>query len=154
MSVFWTVLIPTCRDSLADTVDTARLCSVHVGFLDSNAYLWHPPDFHVSLTSSPQFRPQEMEDAMIRVSEHVRSTHNQDGAVVLDILHGQMFRLNLVGSRILELLKQGYTENEITKQLSQEFGVGRDVIASDLQEFLAHLEKHHLLRFRGTPTTL
>jgi hypothetical protein len=95
-----------------------------------------------------------MEDAMIRMSEHVRSTHNQDGAVVLDVLHGQMFRLNLVGSRILELLKQGYADNEITKQLSREFGVGRDVIASDLQEFLAHLEKHHLLSLRGTPTTL
>ena len=39
---------------------------------------------------------------MFRLSEQVRSTHNQDGAVVLDILHGQMFRLNLVGSRMLE----------------------------------------------------
>ena len=44
---------------------------------------------------------------MFRLSEQVRSTHNQDGAVVLDILHGQMFRLNLVGSRMLELLKGG-----------------------------------------------
>jgi hypothetical protein len=81
----------------------------------------------------------------MKLSEHLRSTHSQDGAVVLDILHGQMFRLNLVGSRMLELLKQGHTETEIAERVSREFGVGREIVASDLQEFLAHLEKHHLL---------
>jgi hypothetical protein len=81
----------------------------------------------------------------MKMSEHVRSTHSQDGAVVLDILHGQMFRLNVVGSRMLELLNEGHTEREIAEQLSQEFGVGREIVAADLQEFLAHLEKHHLL---------
>jgi hypothetical protein len=93
---------------------------------------------------------------MFRLREQVRSTHNQDGAVVLDILHGQMFRLNLVGSRILELLKQGHTEREITEQISKEFSVDREVIASDLHEFLAHLEKNHLLELNpmGTPSSL
>jgi Coenzyme PQQ synthesis protein D (PqqD) len=81
----------------------------------------------------------------MKLSEHVRSTHNQDGAVVLDILHGQMFRLNLVASRMLDLLKQGRTETETAEQISQEFGVDREIVVSDLQEFLAHLEKHHLL---------
>jgi hypothetical protein len=89
---------------------------------------------------------------MFRLSEQVRSTHNQDGAVVLDILHGQMFRLNLVGSRMLELFKQGHTEREIAEQVSKEFRVGREVVASDLHEFLAHLEKHHLLELHPSPT--
>jgi hypothetical protein len=78
----------------------------------------------------------------------VRSTHNQDGAVVLDILHGEMFRLNFVGSRMLELLKQGRTEAQIADELSNEFGEARETVAADLQEFLAHLEKHHLLDLR------
>ena len=93
---------------------------------------------------------------MMKLPEHVRSTHSQDGAVVLDILHGQMYRLNLVGSRMLELLKQGHTEREIAEQLSQEFRVGRETVASDLQEFLAHLEKHHLLNVNSpaTPSAL
>jgi coenzyme PQQ synthesis protein D (PqqD) len=82
---------------------------------------------------------------MFRISDQVRSTHNQDGAVVLDILHGEMFRLNLVGSRMLELLKQGHTETEIAEQVSQEFSVDREIVAADLHEFLAHLEKHRLL---------
>jgi hypothetical protein len=93
---------------------------------------------------------------MFRLSEQVRSTHNQDGAVVLDILHGQMFRLNLVGSRMLEPLKRGHTENEIAEQISKEFSVGREVVSLDLREFLAHLEKHHLLELNpaATPSAL
>jgi coenzyme PQQ synthesis protein D (PqqD) len=90
----------------------------------------------------------------MKLSEHVRSTHNQDGAVVLDILHGQMFRLNLVGSRMLELLKQGHLEKEIAERLSQEFGVEQEIVASDFKEFLAHLEKNHLLHLTGTSSTL
>jgi len=89
---------------------------------------------------------------MFRLKEHVRSIHNPDGAVVLDILHGQMFRLNLVGSRILELLREGHTEREITEQMGTEFGVDREILASDLQDFLVHLEKHHLLEFHTTAT--
>lgn len=87
---------------------------------------------------------------MMRLSEHVRSTHNQDGAVVLDIRHGQMFRLNLVGSRMLELLKQGCTEMGIAQEISREFGADREVVESDLREFLKHLEKNHLLEI-GQP---
>jgi hypothetical protein len=82
---------------------------------------------------------------MFMLREQVRSTHNQDGAVVLDILHGQMFRLNLVGSRMLELLRQGHTETEIVEQVGLEFSVDREIVASDLREFLVHLEKHHLI---------
>jgi Coenzyme PQQ synthesis protein D (PqqD) len=81
----------------------------------------------------------------MKLSEHVRSTHSQDGAVVLDILHGQMFRLNLVASRMLELLKQSHTEREIVEQLSQEFGVEREIVATDVCEFLEQLRQHHIL---------
>ena len=84
----------------------------------------------------------------MNVSAQVRSTHNRDGAVVLDVLHGQMFRLNLVGSRMLELLKQDRTENQIADELSKEFGADRETVLADLKEFLAHLERHRLLERR------
>jgi hypothetical protein len=87
---------------------------------------------------------------MLKVSEQVRSTHNVDGAVVLDIRQGQMFRLNLVGSRMLELLKQGYSETRIAEDIGREFGVAREVVEAHLREFLAHLEKHRLLEM-GEP---
>ncbi len=81
----------------------------------------------------------------MKLSEHVRSTHNQNGAVVLDVLHGEMYRLNLVGSRMLELLKAGFTNAQIAEAISREFGVARETVAMDLEEFLTHLEKHNLL---------
>jgi hypothetical protein len=84
----------------------------------------------------------------VKLAAQVRSTHTQDGAVILDILHGQMYRLNFVGSRMLELMKQGHTEEQITEELSQQFGVAHEAVATDLHELLAHLEKNHLLETR------
>jgi Coenzyme PQQ synthesis protein D (PqqD) len=96
--------------------------------------------------------PSELPSAgglqIVRVAENVRSTHSKDGGIVLDILHGQMFRLNFVGSKILELLKQGCPEPLIAEQLAREFGVDRATVEADVREFLETLEKHHLLAVR------
>jgi len=86
--------------------------------------------------------------AMYRVSDTVRTTHNQDGAIVLDVRQGQMFNLNFVGSRILELLKSGSTESVITDQISTEFGVDRELAERDVREFLHSLKKYHLVEER------
>jgi Coenzyme PQQ synthesis protein D (PqqD) len=82
---------------------------------------------------------------MYRVSNTVRSTHNQDGAIVLDVRQGQIFNVNFVGSRILELLKNGSTESAITDQISREFEVGRELAESDVRQFLQALKKCHLV---------
>jgi len=83
-----------------------------------------------------------------RIPAHVRSTHSNGGAVILDILHGQMFRLNGVGSRILELLQAGSPEPEIAEWLTHEFGIDRALADADLREFLADLKRHQLLHAR------
>jgi Coenzyme PQQ synthesis protein D (PqqD) len=83
--------------------------------------------------------------AMYRVSNTVRSTHNQDGAIVLDLRQGQMFNLNFVGSRILELLKSGSTESAIVDGISREFGVRRELAENDVREFLQNLRKCQLV---------
>ena len=82
---------------------------------------------------------------MYRVSDTVRSTHNQDGAIVLDVRQGQMFNLNFVGSRILELLKSGSAESAIVDEIGREFGISRDLAENDVREFLQALEKCHLV---------
>jgi len=85
---------------------------------------------------------------MYTVSDTVRSTHNRDGAILLDIRQGQMFNVNFVGSRILELLKNGSTESEITDQISHEFDVGRELAESDVRQFLRALKKCQLVEER------
>lgn len=93
---------------------------------------------------------------MYRISDGVRSTNTQDGAIVLDVRQGQIFNLNLAGSKILELLKSGTTESEIVDKMTLEFGVGREVVEADVREFLAALIVHRLIEEkcdgRGTLT--
>jgi hypothetical protein len=91
------------------------------------------------------FEKQGTGAAMYRVSNTVRSTHNQDGAIVLDIRQGQMFNLNFVGSRILELLKSGFAESAIVDEISREFDVSRDLAENDVREFLQLLKRCHLV---------
>src|ERR1700740_153078 len=86
---------------------------------------------------------------MHKVSDSVRSTHGQDGAIVLDIRQGQMFNLNLVGSRILELLETGATQSAIVGEISQRFEVSKDIAESDVREFIESLKRHHLLEDSG-----
>jgi Coenzyme PQQ synthesis protein D (PqqD) len=87
----------------------------------------------------------EWADPMYRVSEGVRSTHGQDGAIVLDIQHGQMFNLNRVGSRMFELLEMGSAEPEIVEAISQEFSVSREMVEDDVREFIGALKKNRLV---------
>ena len=82
---------------------------------------------------------------MYRVPGTVRSTHNQDGAIVLDVRQGQMFNVNFVGSRILKLLKGGCTESGIVDEICREFGVGRELAENDVREFLQALKKCRLV---------
>jgi hypothetical protein len=56
-----------------------------------------------------------------------------------------MFNLNPVGSRILELLKSGFTEPAVIDEISRQFGADRAVVERDVQEFVASLKQHQLV---------
>src|SRR5579859_4503676 len=83
---------------------------------------------------------------MYRVAEGVRSTHGQDGAILLDIRQGQMFNLNLVGSKILRLLENGSPQPEIVDQIVQEFGISRQLAENDVHNFIETLNKYLLIQ--------
>ena len=80
------------------------------------------------------------------LSETARSTHGQDGAVVLEIHHGRMYSVNRLGSRVLELLKDARSESEIADVITQEFEVARERVAEDLRHFLTILAQHKLIK--------
>jgi len=88
-------------------------------------------------------------ESVYTVSNDVRSTYSQDGGVVLDIRRGQMFNLNLVGSRILELLKSGAAEADIAQTISGEFDLSHGLVETDVREFITTLEKHGLIERHG-----
>jgi hypothetical protein len=56
-----------------------------------------------------------------------------------------MFNLNLVGSRILQLLERGSAEPEVVEEIIREFGVSRHLAENDVEEFLQTLRKYQLI---------
>ena len=86
----------------------------------------------------------------MRISESVRAMFNKDGGILLEINHGKMFSLNVVGSRILEMLQRGCSEGQIANEIRQEFGLTQDVAQEDVHEFLESLRKNHLLHANGS----
>lgn len=85
------------------------------------------------------------DDSMYTLTKSVRTTHGPDGAVVLDIQHGRVLRLNATGSLILKYLERGETESHICERLTQHFRVSRDVAHEDVREFLASMERAGLV---------
>ncbi len=80
---------------------------------------------------------------MFKVSDAIRRTQTVDGGILLDIHHGQMFCLNIVGAKILELMQRGYDESRIADEISRDYGVSREVVRADVLEFIEILRTHH-----------
>lgn len=72
-------------------------------------------------------------------------TKSPDGGILLDVELGEIFRLNPVGTRIIELLKEGHDRPSLTRALSCEFGVPEQVVLEDVRDFLAQLRDRHLI---------
>jgi hypothetical protein len=82
---------------------------------------------------------------MYRVPDNVRVTYHQEGAVVLDIGRGQMFSLNSLGSRIVQLLAAGRDVPAIEREIIRAFAIDAQVARTDISEFLAALQRCNLL---------
>jgi hypothetical protein len=81
-----------------------------------------------------------------RVSEAVRSCCNEQGGILLDIQRGQMFRINAVGSKILNFVERGYDERQIAEEICRAYGVEIETAESDVHEFFEALYEHRLLK--------
>jgi hypothetical protein len=82
---------------------------------------------------------------MAAISSTIRRTETPDGAVLLDVERGQMFSVNGMGSKILELLDSKIDEAEIAAQLSATYGRDLEQVRADVHEFLEALNRHHIL---------
>jgi hypothetical protein len=83
---------------------------------------------------------------MLKVSDTIRRTQTMDGGILLDIHHGQMFCLNVVGAKIIELMQQGHDETGIADEISRDYGANREVVRADVLDFIESLHKHHILQ--------
>ena len=81
----------------------------------------------------------------MKISEHVRTTMTQDGAVLMNIKGGHMVTLNPIGYIIWQQLSDGRSPEQIAARLASEFGIPREQASADVNEFLEHLEAQHLI---------
>lgn len=80
-------------------------------------------------------------------SEGVLSRVLDGEAVLLDTDGGAYFGLNAVGTRVWELIgAAGTTEADLLTTLLAEFDVSREVLAKDLTDLLAGLQKRGLIK--------
>ena len=82
---------------------------------------------------------------MLTISSSIRLTKSQDGGILLDVEQGEIFRLNPVGARIIELLREGHDGPSLTRALSCEFDVPQQVVREDLRDFLSQLRERRLV---------
>jgi hypothetical protein len=83
---------------------------------------------------------------MLRISDAIRSTGTRDGRVVLNLHHGQMFSINVVGSKILELIEQGWDEALIVDEIGRAYEMPIEIVRTDVHDFIENLSKHHILQ--------
>lgn len=84
-------------------------------------------------------------ELIMKISEHVRTTITQDGAVLMNIKGGSMLTLNPTASIIWQQLNDGHTPTQIAAQLASEFGISQEQASADVNEFLEQLEAQHLI---------
>ena len=82
---------------------------------------------------------------MYQLSDGIRRTHSREGLTILDVRRGQMFNLNITGSRILELLQNGLEAAEIVEKITFEFSINPATADRDVQEFTAELESQKVI---------
>jgi len=82
---------------------------------------------------------------MMRISENIRTSFNQDGAVLMDIQGGSMLTLNPIGSIIWQQLSDGRSPEQIAEHLALEFGISREQTLTDVNEFVEQLQAQHLI---------
>jgi len=81
----------------------------------------------------------------MRISENIRTSFNQDGAVLMDIQGGSMLTLNPIGSIIWQQLSDGRSPEQIAEHLALEFGISREQTLADVNEFVEQLQAQHLI---------
>jgi hypothetical protein len=79
------------------------------------------------------------------VSPGIRAVLSDDGGVLIDVNQGIMFSLNLIGSIIWKYLAEGLSPENIVDLISRECHVERDLVLTDMNDFVAALVRQGLL---------
>ena len=91
---------------------------------------------------------------MLNASDTIRSKQTEDGRIVLDICRGQIFCLNVVGSKILEMIEHGWDELRIAEEISRAYATSIEVVRPDVHDFIEALRKHQIVQATNSNDSL
>lgn len=75
------------------------------------------------------------------VPSHVFSRDFEGECVILDLVRGEYFGLNAVGTTVWHALSQGETLEGISERITKEYEVSEEVAREDAERVIAELEK-------------
>ena len=79
------------------------------------------------------------------VSPNVRSVISEDGGVLMDVVSGALFTVNIVGGFVWSQLALGKSLEDITIALSRECNVPNQQVLSDVKCFFKDLQDKRLI---------
>ena len=82
---------------------------------------------------------------MPTISHFARLSKSPDGGILLDVNRGEVFSLNSVGTRIVELLQQENDTTSVAETISGEFHIPLERAQNDVADFLSCLQELQLL---------
>lgn len=86
-------------------------------------------------------------DILMRPDVH--AVIDADGAVLLDVKHGQYFSLNDVAAEIWAKLEKGWSCDAIAHYVSEEFAITLEAALHDIEAFLLTLTEKRLVATRN-----
>ena len=82
----------------------------------------------------------------MKPAEHVRANVTDDGLVVLDLDKGQIFSANVIAARIWQsVIVDNKPKDEVVDSIVREWRSTPDVVAQDLETFVASLRQQELV---------
>lgn len=82
----------------------------------------------------------------MKPTQHVRANVTDDNLIVLDLVKGQIFTANRIGSRIWRgLFVDNQPKEQLVETIAREWGTTLEIVAKDVERFVVQLEQQGLV---------
>lgn len=75
---------------------------------------------------------------MIKLKKNIAQS---ESGFIFDPSTGDSYSVNQTGSKIIEFLKEGLSEDQIIEKLNETFNSDKEQLQKDLDDFLLHLKQ-------------
>jgi Coenzyme PQQ synthesis protein D (PqqD) len=82
----------------------------------------------------------------MKPTQHVRANVTTDNLIVLDLVKGQIFTANTIGSRIWRgLFLDNQPKEQLVQDIAKEWGTTPEVVSKDVERFVVQLRQQGLV---------